>query len=58
MQVVKPFAALGCLVLAASAISPKLVDMGNEPLRMSPAEFKAFLARNLDTWNKIVAAVK
>ena len=41
-----------------AAITPKLIDMGNEPLRMSPAEFKAFLARDLDTWNRIVAAVK
>ncbi len=41
-----------------AAITPKLLDMGNEPLRMSPAEFKAFLARDLATWNKIVETVK
>ena len=41
-----------------AAITPKLLDMGNEPLRMSPAEFKAFLAKDLTTWNKIVEAVK
>jgi len=41
-----------------AAITPKLIDMGNEPLRMGPAEFKEFLARDLATWNKIVAAVK
>ncbi len=41
-----------------TAITPRLLDMGNEPLRMSPAEFKAFLAQDLATWNKIVAAVK
>ena len=39
-----------------AAITPKLIDMGNEPLRMGPAEFKEFLARDLATWNKIVAA--
>jgi tripartite-type tricarboxylate transporter receptor subunit TctC len=32
--------------------------MGNEPLRMSPEEFRAFLAKDLATWNKIVEAVK
>jgi len=41
-----------------AAITPKLIDMGNEPLRMGPAEFKEFLARDLATWHKIVAAVK
>ena len=41
-----------------AAITPRLLDMGDEPLRMSPAEFKAFLARDLATWNKIVEAVK
>jgi len=41
-----------------AAITPKLLDMGNEPLRMNPAEFKAFLAKDLATWQKIVDAVK
>jgi len=41
-----------------AAITTKLIDMGNEPLRMGPAEFKEFLARDLASWNKIVAAVK
>lgn len=41
-----------------AAITPKLLDMGNEPLRMNPVEFKECLARDLATWNKIVAAVK
>ncbi|HEY6511397.1 MAG TPA: tripartite tricarboxylate transporter substrate-binding protein [Burkholderiaceae bacterium] len=41
-----------------AAITPKLIDMGNEPLRMSPAEFKAFLDKDLATWKKIVEAVR
>ena len=41
-----------------AAITPKLLDMGNEPLRMNPAEFKEFLARDLAIWNRIVATVK
>ncbi len=41
-----------------AAITPKLLDMGNEPLRMSPAEFKGFLDKDLATWKKIVDAVK
>jgi tripartite-type tricarboxylate transporter receptor subunit TctC len=41
-----------------AAITPKLLDMGNEPLRMSPAEFQSFLAKDLATWIRIVDAVK
>lgn len=41
-----------------AAITPKLLDMGNEPLRMSPADFRAFLARDLATWTRIVETVK
>ena len=41
-----------------AAITPKLLDMGNEPLRMNPVEFKEFLSRDLAIWNRIVAAVK
>jgi tripartite-type tricarboxylate transporter receptor subunit TctC len=41
-----------------AAITPKLLDMGNEPLRMSPSEFKAFLDKDLATWRKIVETVR
>jgi tripartite-type tricarboxylate transporter receptor subunit TctC len=41
-----------------AAITPKLLDMGNEPMRMTPAEFQAFMARDLEQWKKIADAVK
>jgi tripartite-type tricarboxylate transporter receptor subunit TctC len=41
-----------------AAITPKLLDLGNEPLRMSPSEFKAFLDKDLATWRKIVETVR
>jgi len=41
-----------------AAITPRLLEMGNEPLRQSPAEFKSYLAKDLATWQKIVEAVK
>ncbi|MGE4239425.1 Bug family tripartite tricarboxylate transporter substrate binding protein [Ramlibacter sp.] len=41
-----------------AALSPRLIDMGNEPMRMTQAEFRAYLARDLVTWQKIVEAVK
>ena len=40
------------------ALTPKLLDMGNEPMRMAPAEFKGYLARDLATWTKVVDLVK
>ena len=43
---------------SVAAITPKLLDMGNEPMRMSPAEFKDYLAKDLATWKKIVDIVK
>ena len=41
-----------------AAITPRLLDMGNEPLRMTPVEFKAYLDKDLVTWKKIVETVK
>ena len=41
-----------------AAITPRLLDMGNEPLRMSPTEFKAYLDKDLAIWKKIVETVK
>ncbi|MBL8338364.1 MAG: tripartite tricarboxylate transporter substrate-binding protein [Rhodoferax sp.] len=40
------------------ALTPKLLDMGNEPMRMAPADFKGYLARDLATWTKVVDLVK
>lgn len=41
-----------------AVITPKLLDVDNQPLRMSPPEYKVFLARDLATWKKIVETVK
>lgn len=41
-----------------AAVLPKLIDRGNEPLRMSPAEFKAFLDKDLATSQTICDMVK
>jgi tripartite-type tricarboxylate transporter receptor subunit TctC len=41
-----------------TAMTPKLLEMGNEPMRMSPADFKAYLAKDLATWTKVVDVVK
>lgn len=41
-----------------TAMSPKLVDMGNEPMVMTPTEFQAFLKKDLKDWQKIVEAAK
>ena len=43
---------------STAVITPKLLDVDSQPLRMSPPEYKAFLARDLATWNKIVETVK
>jgi tripartite-type tricarboxylate transporter receptor subunit TctC len=43
---------------AIAAITPKLLEMGNEPMKMSPAEFQAFMNRDLELWKKIAEAVK
>lgn len=39
-----------------TALNPKLVEMGNEPLVMTPPEFQAFLKKDLNDWKKIVEA--
>lgn len=39
-------------------ITPRLLEMGNEPMVMSPAAFKSFLAQDLTSWQKIVQAVQ
>ncbi|MES2976200.1 MAG: tripartite tricarboxylate transporter substrate-binding protein [Pseudomonadota bacterium] len=43
---------------AITAITPKLMEMGNEPMKMTPAEFQAFMNKDLDLWKKIADAVK
>jgi len=40
------------------ALTPRLLEMGNEPMVMAPAEFQAFLARDVQAWTRIVDAVK
>jgi len=43
---------------AITAITPKLLEMGNEPMKMTPAEFQAFMNKDLELWKKIADAVK
>ncbi len=43
---------------SVTAITPKLLDMGNEAMVMTPAEFQSFLAADLASWKKIVEAVQ
>lgn len=43
---------------SVAVITPKLLDMGNEPMKMSPAEFQAFMAKDLELWKKIADATK
>jgi tripartite-type tricarboxylate transporter receptor subunit TctC len=41
-----------------TAVTPKLLELGFEPLRMSPSEFQSFLGADLASWKQIVEAVK
>ncbi|RYX91291.1 MAG: tripartite tricarboxylate transporter substrate binding protein [Comamonadaceae bacterium] len=43
---------------SVAAITPKLLDMGNEPMKMSPGEFQAFMAKDLEMWKKIADATR
>lgn len=40
------------------ALTPRLLEMGNEPMVMTPIEFQAFLTRDVQAWTRIVDAVK
>jgi len=39
-------------------LRPKLVELGDEPMVMTPPEFQAFLRKDLDDWKRIVEAAK
>lgn len=49
------FAALRDALLAPD-IAPKLIDMGMEPSLLSPADFRAFIQRDIAMWTEVVKA--
>lgn len=42
--------------LLAPDIAPKLIDMGLEPAPLAPAEFRAFIERDIAMWTEVVKA--
>lgn len=44
--------------LADPAIKARLADLGSTPRPMSPADFKAFIATEIEKWAKVIRAAK
>ena len=40
--------------LADPKLQARLADLGAEPMRMTPAEFKTFIAEDTEKWGKVV----
>ena len=41
-----------------AALSPRLAEMGNVPMKMTPAEFQSYLSNDVKEWKRIVEIVK
>ena len=56
VRMIVTFAAGGGADFVARAIAPKLIDMGMEPSLLSPADFRAFIQRDIAMWTEVVKA--